>query len=246
MEHKSQSAPKPVGQDYRWRTLGGYGRRAVHVAGIIARYGFSEVLHSVGLGRLIHRKATEAAEAARGLGGPMRLRLALQEIGPTGIKIGQALATRSDLLPHEYVEELRKLQDAVPPFSFEAARALLEEDLGQPLESLFAEFDPVPLAAASLSQVHRARRHDGRDVAVKIQRPEVHMQIEQDLGLLFFVAREAQHYSDWARENDVVGWAAEFAHILRTELDFTHEASNMDRMRQDLASNEVIVIPRTH
>ena len=246
MEQRRRSGPRSPEKYYQWRTPGSVWTRAAQVAGIIARYGFSEAVHSVGLGRLLQRKETGQAKETEDLAGPARLRLALEEIGPTGVKIGQALATRPDLLPPDYVKELRKLQDAVPPFSFEAAQAVLEEELGEPLGAMFAEFDPQPVAAASLSQVHRARRHNGRWVAVKVQRPEVRKQIEQDLGILSFVAREAQRYSDWARENDVVGWAAEFAHILRSELNFAHEANNMDRMREELAANTVILVPRTH
>ncbi len=184
--------------------------------------------------------------ATRGLTPPVRARLLLEEIGPAGVKIGQALASRADLLPPEYIVELRKLQDEVPPFPFAAARAVIEQELGCPPEEYFAEIDPVPVAAASLSQVHRARRHDGREVAVKVQRPEVRQQVEQDLQILAFAAGMAQRHNDWCRENDVVSWAAEFSNILRTELDFTREAQNTDRLRESLAGTPYIVVPKVH
>lgn len=227
-------------------TLGSYGRRAVHVARIVARYGFAEVVHSLGLGRLLHGRKREDEETAQGLGPAARLRMALEEIGATGIKIGQMLASRGDLLPTDFVQELRKLQDAVPPFPFEQAREVIEQELGQSLEALFEEFDPEPVAAASLSQVHRARLAGGRLVAVKVQRPTVRQQIEQDLVLLAFAAREAQRYSEWARENDVVGWASEFGQSLRAELDFRREAASAQHMRENLAHNEVAFVPAVH
>ncbi len=223
----------------------GYVRRAVHIAGIVARFGFADVLHSLGLDRFLHApRAGQVDAATRGLERPVRLRLALEEIGPTGVKIGQALSARPDLLPHEYIVELRKLQEEVPPFAFSAARALLEQELGCALEERFAEFDPVPVAAASLSQVHRARLHDGTQVAVKVQRPEVRAQIEQDLAILTFVAREAERRSEWCRNNDIVSWAGEFAHILRAELDFAREGHNTDRLREQMAEYDSIVVPR--
>lgn len=222
-------------------------RRGAHVALIVARFGFAHVLHMFGLDRFLPGPRGGKIDAAtRGLTPPVRARLLLEEIGPAGVKIGQALASRADLLPPEYIVELRKLQDEVPPFPFAAARAVIEQELGCPPEEYFAEIDPVPVAAASLSQVHRARRHDGRVVAVKVQRPEVRQQVEQDLQILAFAAGMAQRHNDWCRENDVVSWAAEFSHILRAELDFTREAQNTDRLRESLADVPYIVVPKVH
>jgi ubiquinone biosynthesis protein len=222
-------------------------RRGIHIANIIRRFGFAALLHMFGLDRFLPRPSGGKIDAAtRGLEPPVRVRLLLEEIGPAGVKIGQALAARADLLPHEYIVELRKLQDEVPPFPYAAARAVIEQELGCPLEEYFAEFDPLPVAAASLSQVHRARRHDGREVAVKVQRPEVRQLIEQDLQMLTFAAGFAQGRNEWCRENDVVGWAAEFAHILRAELDFTREGHNTDRLRENLVETPYILVPQVH
>lgn len=223
-------------------------RRAVHIAGLVVRFGFGSFLHVVGLDRYLspslRRRKVEVS--AHELGIPVRIRLALEEVGPAGVKIGQALAARADLLPTEYIVELRKLQDEVPPFSFQAARAVIEQELGCPAEEYFAEIDPVPVAAASLSQVHRARRHDGREVAVKVQRPEVRQMVEQDLQILTFAASFAQRRSEWCRDNDIVSWAAEFAHILRAELDFTREGQNTDRLRESLADSPYVMVPKVH
>jgi len=121
---------------------------------------------------------------------PVRLRLALEEIGATAIKIGQVLSTRPDLLPPDYIHELRKLQEEVPPFSFEQVQQILEQELGAPFEELFAEFDPEPLGSASLSQVHAARLLTGQKVAVKVQRPEVAELIETDLAVMRWATRQ--------------------------------------------------------
>ncbi len=220
----------------------------MHIARIVVRFGLGSFLHLAGLDRYRppKRRSRKADASAQILGFPVRVRLALEEMGPAGIKIGQALAARADLLPPEYIAELRKLQDEAPSFPFEAARAVLEQELGCGIDEHFAEIDPTPVAAASLSQVHRARRHDGREVAVKVQRPEVRQLVEQDLQILSFAAGFAQRRSEWCRENDVVSWAGEFAHILRTELDFTQEARNTDRLRESLAETPYIMAPRVH
>lgn len=247
MERKPISKPEPRGSEVSLHTGSHYLRRAIAIAGVFTRFGFAHVLQSAGLSRFLARPRQGKIDAAtQGLALPVRLRLALEEIGATGIKVGQVLSTRGDLLPPDFITELRKLQDEVPPFPGEEAQALLEEELGGPIAQFFAEFDPQPVAAASLSQVHRARRCAGTEVAVKIQRPEVRQQIETDLVILSFAAREAQRYSDWCRENDVVGWAEELAHLLRAELDFTREAGNLERLHKQLQEHTGVTAPRVH
>jgi len=222
-------------------------RRSSYVAAIFVKFGFASVLHSVALDRFLRRrdKPGEKADAATaGLETPVRLRLALEEIGATAIKVGQVLSTRPDLLPPDYIHELRKLQQEVPPFSFEQVQQILEQELGAPLEELFAEFDPKPLGSASLSQVHAAKLPNGRKVAVKVQRPEVAELVETDLAVMRWGARQATRYSKWAREQQLNDWVDEIAHILRHELDFTREANNAERMRENLADEPRAMIPR--
>ncbi|RLE31875.1 hypothetical protein DRJ58_06050, partial [Candidatus Acetothermia bacterium] len=123
-----------------------------------------------------------------------RLRLALEELGPTFVKLGQILSLRPDLVPPDIAGELRKLQDEAPPFPFSEVKAQIESELGQPLATLFQEFEEKPLAAASLAQVHRARTREGELVAVKVQRPGIREVIEADLDILFELARLAERY----------------------------------------------------
>lgn len=221
-------------------------RRGGYVAAVFARFGFGSVLHALGLDRFLRRvdKDRKPDAATAGLELPVRLRLAMQEIGPTAVKVGQALSSRPDLLPLQYVAELRQLENQMPAFSFEQARAIIEEELGAPLEELFAEFNPQPLAAASLSQVHQAQLPDGRKVAVKVQRPEVQEVVETDLTIMRWAARQAQRYSEWCRDNDVVGWAEELAYILRLQLNFIREAHNTERLREVLADDPRAVVPQ--
>jgi len=220
-------------------------RRAGYVAAVFARFGFASALHGLGLDRFLRRvkEDTTPDTATAGLELPVRLRLALQEIGPTAIKVGQALSSRPDLLPLTYIQQLRQLQDQVPPFPFDQARAVIEEDLQAPLEELFAEFDPQPRASASLAQVHKAVLPTGQEVAVKVQRPDVQELVETDLTTMHWAARQAQRYSQWARDHDVVGWVEELAHILRGELNFIREAHNTQRLREVLADDPRAVVP---
>lgn len=174
------------------------------------------------------------------------LRLALEELGPTFIKLGQILSTRADLLPPEYIAELVKLQDRVPPAPFAEVAAVIAEDLGQPVSVAFAEFDPVPLAAASIGQVHAARLQDGTEVVVKVQRPGVDHLIAEDLAILTDLAGVAARRLRIARQHDFPGLVAEFAWTLRTELDFVREGHNAERFAQIFAGNANVRIPRVY
>ncbi|MBV8562775.1 MAG: AarF/ABC1/UbiB kinase family protein, partial [Actinobacteria bacterium] len=156
----------------------------------MVRHGFGYLLEVHKLGDLIPSRSTPPpidadAPSARG----QHLRELLDELGPTFVKFGQLLSTRPDVVPPDIIAELRGLQDDVTPFPFEQAERVIEDDLGNTLERLFLDFDPVPVAAASIGQVHRATLPNGRRVAVKVQRPGAPRQIEADLTLLYQAAR---------------------------------------------------------
>jgi ubiquinone biosynthesis protein len=206
-------------------------QRATHVARVFVRYGFAPAMRRTGFGRFVPRTH---AEPLLDTDLPGRLRLALQDLGPVAIKLGQMLATRPDLLRAEYVAELRKLQDAVMTFPYEQARAVVEGELGRTLEDAFAEFDPVPSAAASLAQVHRARLHSGEDVAVKVQRPDAETLVETDVQIVMAIARVAERYSKMMAEAHAVETAQDFAYYVRNELNFYMEGQNADRLRDAL------------
>jgi predicted unusual protein kinase regulating ubiquinone biosynthesis (AarF/ABC1/UbiB family) len=170
----------------------------------------------------------------------------LLDLGPTFIKIGQALSTRADLLPIEYVNALTKLQDQVPQFGADQAIAIIELELGSPLQTLYREFDRVPLAAASLGQVHRARLHTGEEVVVKVQRPGLDRLFKLDLQILNRLVRWSTRYFSSARQYDLEAIYGEFADILWKEADYIQEAMNADRFRHNFADHPRIVVPKIY
>jgi len=176
----------------------------------------------------------------------IRLRHTLEELGPTFIKLGQILSTRSDLLPPHYIQELEKLQDDAPPVPLEQITAVFLNELGQSPQEIFAEFDPEPLATASIGQVHAACLPDGTDVVVKIQRPGVTHTINCDLQILADMAQKVARYTQFGQTHDVEGMAQEFAFTLRCELNYTREGQNTDHFRQMFAGDPDIHVPEVY
>jgi ubiquinone biosynthesis protein len=223
-------------------------RRLRQIVNVAAAQGFGYIVEQLGLAGFLSRSlrpGLPAAERPR-LSRGERLARALEELGPTFIKLGQVLSTRPDLLPADVVAELEKLQDRVPPFSAEEVREAVARELGVPLEEAFAEFDLTPLAAASIAQVHRARLATGEEVAVKVQRPHLEETVEADLEILFAVARLADLHPVWGRMYDFTALAEEFALTLRQEMDFLAEGRNADRLRQNSAGMSGVLIPRIY
>ncbi|HXL01753.1 MAG TPA: AarF/ABC1/UbiB kinase family protein [Candidatus Atribacteria bacterium] len=171
------------------------------------------------------------------------LRLAFEELGTTFIKLGQILSTRPDLLPEEYCQELRKLQDQTSPVSFLEIREVVEQELKKPIEEIFAEFDPAPLASASIAQVHRAVLKDGNKAAVKVQKPGVEEKVISDLEILFYLANLADRLTSFAplTFSEMV---TEFQKSLMREIDFLYEAVNARRFRENFSDFEGVYIPR--
>ncbi|MGB9885748.1 MAG: ABC1 kinase family protein [Moorellales bacterium] len=223
-------------------------QRLRQIVNVAVAQGFGYIVEQLGLAGLVSRSrrgGTVEGERPR-LSRGERLARALEELGPTFIKLGQMLSTRSDLLPADVVAELEKLQDRVPPFSAEEVREAVRRELGVPLEQAFAEFDPVPIAAASIGQVHRARLFTGEEVAVKVQRPRLEETVEADLEILFALARLADLHPVWGRMYDFTALAEEFAFTLRQEMDFQAEGRNADRLRQNLTGMPQVRIPRVY
>lgn len=179
-------------------------------------------------------------------GGPEHVRLALEELGPTFIKLGQILSTRGDLLPQAYLDELALLQDAIPSVSEGEVRATLAQELGRPLDEVFAFFDMTPLASASIGQAHAATLPDGTEVVVKLRRPHVVEQVETDLQILLDLALRAGRRWEAARHYDLLTIAQEFAQTLRHELDYVHEAQNVERIADNFDGESDIHIPHVY
>ncbi|ERJ18592.1 putative ubiquinone biosynthesis protein UbiB [Salinisphaera shabanensis E1L3A] len=182
----------------------------------------------------------------------VRLRLALEELGPVFVKFGQTLSTRRDLLPEGMAEELSKLQDEVPPFEGAEARRLIEAAYGHSLDKFFEYFETEPMAAASIAQVHRARLHarageaQGREVVVKVLRPDVHERIERDVAVLYRLAGLAARFHPEAKRLRPVEIVAEYDRIITDELDLMREGANASQLGRNWAGSDLIVHPEIH
>ena len=175
---------------------------------------------------------------------PEHVRLLLEQLGPTFIKLGQLLSTRPDLIPADYIDELVKLQDAAPPVDAEVVRSTIRTELGQDPDQRFREFDSRPLASASIGQAHAATLHDGTEVVVKVRRPGAVAQVEEDLAILLDLAERSERHSEPARTIGLRSLVAEFASTIRAELDYVAEARNAERFAANFASNVEVGIPR--
>ncbi|PSP02244.1 MAG: hypothetical protein BRC47_08135 [Cyanobacteria bacterium QS_7_48_42] len=189
---------------------------------------------------------TEDKKFARRRARAAWIRESLLELGPTFIKLGQFFSSRADLFPSEYVEELSKLQDRVPAFDDEQAAAILQEDLGKPVSQLFRNFEPIPLASASLGQVHKAQLHNGEEVVVKVQRPGLKKLFTIDLAILRRVASYFHHHPKWGRGRDWLGVYEECCRTLWEEADYIHEGRNADTFRRNFRAHGRVRVPRVY
>jgi predicted unusual protein kinase regulating ubiquinone biosynthesis (AarF/ABC1/UbiB family) len=189
---------------------------------------------------------TEEKKVTRRKAQAIWIRDTFLELGPTFIKLGQLFSTRADLFPGEYVEELSKLQDRVPAFSFQQVQSIIEQDLGKPVQSLYRSFDPIPMAAASLGQVHRAQLHSGEEVVVKIQRPGLLKLFKIDLDILKGIARYFQNHPKWGRGRDWLGIYGECCRILYEEIDYINEGRNADTFRRNFRNETWVKVPKVY
>lgn len=189
---------------------------------------------------------TEAKQAARRKAQAIWIRNTLLDLGPTFIKVGQLFSTRADIFPGEYVEELAKLQDKVPAFSYEQVEAIIEQELGKKIPELFQNFEPIPLAAASLGQVHKAVLHTGEAVVVKVQRPGLKKLFEIDLQILKGIARYFQNHPKWGQGRDWIGIYEECCRILWEEIDYLNEGRNADTFRRNFRGHDWVKVPRIY
>ena len=233
-----------IGRTYR------HIQRYRQILTVLFKYGFGDVIDTlkieqyleIGL-QMVSKKRREKIEK---LSRAERIRMALEELGPTFIKMGQILSTRPDLLPVEFIRELGKLQDDVPPFGFDQARQIIEKELGVPIKQVFQEFDETPLASASLGQVHRARFAGGEEIAVKVQRPDIRKNIQVDMEIMLHITSLMErHLEGWniQRPTQIV---EEFARTLEKELDYTIEASHMERFAIQFHNEFTVYVPNIY
>jgi ubiquinone biosynthesis protein len=214
-------------------------KRYKDIAWLLMKYGRSDLVKSAGLDAL--DQPSPSAETAP----PEARELAddLEKLGPTFVKLGQLLSTRPDVLPPAYLGALARLQDQVEPFAFDEVERIVNAELGVRMSKAFADFDPAPMAAASLGQVHRATLRDGRLVAVKVQRPGVREQVAADLEALADIAHFMDSHTEAGARYQFAALLAEFRKSLVRELDYRQEAANLDTLRTNLAAYESIVVP---
>ncbi len=189
---------------------------------------------------------TDVKQAARRKTQAVWIRNTLLDLGPTFIKVGQLFSTRADIFPVEYVEELAKLQDKVPAFSYEQVESTIEKELGKKIPELFHNFEPIPLAAASLGQVHKAVLHTGESVVVKVQRPGLKKLFEIDLQILKGITRYFQNHPKWGRGRDWLGIYEECCRILWEEIDYLNEGRNADTFRRNFRGYDWVNVPRVY
>src|SRR5580658_7412897 len=175
-----------------------------------------------------------------------RLRLALEELGPIFVKFGQALSTRRDLLPADIADELARLQDKVPPFPGETARAIIEQAYGAPLDTYLHDFDQIPLAAASIAQVHTARLPDGREVIVKVLRPGMRAMIALDIEVMYTIAAMAERWWAESRRLKPHEILREYERTILDELDLQREAANASQLKRNFAGTHLLYVPEVH
>ena len=222
-------------------------KRYRQIIAVLFKYGFQDVLDRLriytylGLGRrLILRKKVEIEKLTYA----QRIRLAMEELGPTFVKLGQILSMRPFLIPLELVEELAKLQDDVAPFSFEVVKKIVERELKVPLETNFYYFDPNPIASASLAQVHKAVTQNGDKVVVKVQRPDIKKIIDSDMSILKDLANLFDRYIPESKQYDPKGMIEELSKTFRREIDFKNEGRNIDIFAENFKEDKTVFVPK--
>lgn len=232
-------------------------RRLTDITGVLTKHGFHAVVRRIGLGALVGSDEprgllTDGAGEDEALLGEdrsetaARFRRVLEDLGPTFVKFGQVLSTRPDIMPTEFVRELKQLQANVQQMPLETVREQIAEELGEDVEALFSRFDEAPLGSASIGQVHRARTKDGRDCVVKVQRPGIQDKIRSDLDILSTIARLLEATIEEVELYAPSGIVREFAHGLLDELDFHKEAANLDEFRQNFQDEPRVTAPEVY
>jgi len=223
-------------------------KRIQEIVNVFIRHGFGNLVDQIHLGKYVSlskrfRSYGSLPSLIKGPKAPERLRMAFEELGPSFIKFAQVLSTRADLIPNRYASEFVRLQDRVSPFPFDEAKKIIEDSFSKPFESVFKQFERIPIAAASIAQVHRAVLMDGTKVIVKVQRPAIREDVHSDIDILYYVAKLLEAYVPDSRHLNPVGIVREFEKTVEKEMNFVEESRNCMRLRQNLGGVEGIRIP---
>lgn len=215
---------------------------------ILIKYGFGDLVDRLRIGQYVEIGLQLLSRGPRApvekLSTHQRIRMVLEELGPTFIKLGQVLSTRPDLIPPDLADELARLQQHVAPFPFEQVRRIVETELGRPLEEVFERFEEQALAAASIGQVHRAVLRDGEDVVVKVQRPRIRSVIDVDLEILLHLATLIERHVEGGRLHRPTRIVEEFTRVIERELDFGIEAAHLERFAAQFINDPTIYVPK--
>ena len=220
-------------------------KRYQEIITVFAKHGFGLIIDQLGIFDYLkmRKHGTEAETSNSKLSIGERLRLSMEELGPTFVKLGQILSTQADIVPQDIVKELKKLQSSVQPFSFNEAKAVIESEFEDTLENIFKEFTKEPIASASISQVHYAVLKSGKKVAVKVQRPGIERVISNDLNILRDLAHFVDNHTKFGKIYDFSSMVDEFDRTLKNELDFTKEGENADTFRDNFAKDRGVKVP---
>ncbi|MDW7651616.1 MAG: AarF/UbiB family protein [Bacillota bacterium] len=223
-------------------------KRYREIANSVVRHGFGHLLTHLGLSQYLPsvRRARKSHQALLKYTRGQRIRMLLEELGPTFVKFGQLLSTRPDLLPRDILDELSRLQDRVPAFPYSAVQIILERELGRPVSDVFETFEEKPLAAASIGQVHNARLHSGEDVVIKVRRPKIVRQMQIDLEILLEIARIADKRTPWGRVYQFADIVTEIRRSVHDELDYLVEAENAEQIRKNFENHDDVIIPKIY
>lgn len=221
------------------------GVRAREVGAVFFKHGFFWVAEALEVTRFFPAGLRERIVSSEDyqLSTAVRIRRVIEELGPTYIKGGQIISSRPDVIPPDILKELAKLQDEVPPFPFDQAQEVIETELSMPIDRIFRSFSRVPIASASIGQVHEAVLRDGREVVVKVQRPNIEQQIRIDTGIMRVLATYAEKHFLWARLYNLVERVDEFTKVIHQEMDYTVEAHNADRLKANFEGDETVYFP---
>ncbi|MCJ0930022.1 AarF/ABC1/UbiB kinase family protein [Virgibacillus halodenitrificans] len=221
-------------------------KRYQEIINAFIRNGFSHVLFRIGLTERGAAKDTQSAANVNLQHVGRKLRNTLQELGPTFIKLGQIASSRHDALPEEIITELEKLQDHVQFFSFDKVQQIVEEELGDSINQLFQHVHEEPLATASIGQIHVGKLHNGEDVAIKVQRPDIEDRMETDLEIVQGLGRLLEERTSWARSYRILDIIEEFSDSLRNELSYIREGQNNERIAKQFTNNPTVYIPKIY
>jgi len=223
-------------------------KRYRQIVRVLFKYGFDNLLAYLSLTEVVARwrrmlrRETVLAELSQA----ERMRMALEELGPTFIKLGQFLSTRSDIIPPNYIQEFSKLQDSVPPFGFDEVTEEIRREFGRDIPELFSRFDPIPIAAASIAQVHRARLHTGEEVVVKVRRPGIQEHVETDIEALMLLAMVAERHIPNSEIYDPTGQVRELSRTIRREMDLSLEGRTIERFATNFVNDPTLYFPKVH